>query len=90
MRNLGEWVWLLAFFPLWIVMAGVWFGFASIPKKVVGGRTQALLNNTAFALSLCSAMAILVGLNCGGFIQLPFADQACHASNYQLEALSVF
>jgi hypothetical protein len=81
-----DWVWMLAFFPLWAVMAGIWFGFASAPKRVVGPRTRTLLNSTAVALSLCSAMGVLVGLNCGSFINLPFADPACHEANVQLSA----
>ena len=80
----GDWVWMLAFFPLWGVMAGIWFGFASGPKRLVGPRVRKLLDGTAVALSVCSATGILIGLNCEALIRLPFGDQACHTPALQL------
>ena len=77
----GDWVWMLAFFLLWAVMACIWFGFVSGPKKVAGPRVRKLLDGTAVALSVGSATGILIGLNCEAFIRLPFADQACHVAN---------
>jgi hypothetical protein len=86
MQNFASWIWMLAFFPLWLVMAWLWFNLASVPKKAAGPRMGKLIDAMAVSLSMCSAMGILVGLNCGSLISLPFADQACHASTVQLAA----
>ena len=73
-----NWEWMIAFFPMWALMSGLWFALASIPKKVAGERLRSLLDGAAVALSACSATAILITLNCETFIRLPFADPACH------------
>jgi len=85
-QDFTSWMWMLTFVPAWLVMAWLWFSLASIPKKAAGPRMRQLIDVTAVSLSMCSAMGILVGLNCGSFISLPFADHACHASTVQLAA----
>jgi hypothetical protein len=85
-NNLTAWAWLLAVFPLWIVMALLWFSLASVPKKAAGPRMCKLIDGMAVGLSMCCAIGVLVGLDCGSLISLPFADQACHASTLQLAA----
>jgi hypothetical protein len=79
-------LWLLAVFPLWLVMALLWFSLASVPKRSAGPRLRKFIDATAMSLSMCSAIGILMGLNCGSLISLPLADQACHASTLQLAA----
>src|SRR5215471_11269550 len=83
-QNFASWMWVLAVFPLWLVMAWLWFSLAYVPKKAAGPRMRNLLDIMAVSLSMCSAMGILVGLNCGSLISLPFGDQACHVSMIQL------
>jgi len=74
---------MLAFFPLWAVNACFWFGLACGPKKISGPRVRKLVDGAAVALSICSAMAILIGLNCEALISLPFLDQACRTAELQ-------
>ena len=78
-----DWAGMLGLFPLWLIMAGVWFGLASVPKMVGGPRTPELFS---VFLGISSAMGALIGLHCGEFIYLPFADPACHWSALQLTA----
>jgi nitric oxide reductase large subunit len=85
-QNFVSWMWMLAVFPLWIVMAWLWFSLALLPKKTAGPRMRKLIDAMAVSLSMFSAMGVLVGLNCGSLISLPFADQACHASAVPLTA----
>ena len=85
-QNWASWAWLLAIFPLWAVMAVLWFGLASVPKKSVGPGMCTLIDGTATGLSMCSAIAILLGLNCGSFISLPLTNQACHVLTFQLSS----
>ena len=73
-----DWVWMLAFFPLWAVTAGICFAVVSGPKKVAGIRTRKFLDASALVLSICSATAVLIGLDCTSYIHLPFAQPACH------------
>jgi hypothetical protein len=55
-------------------------------QKGSGAAMRQLIDVMAVSLSMCSAMGILVGLNCGTLISLPLADHACHASKAQLAA----
>ena len=80
-------MWLLAYFPLWAVMAGVWFGLASVPKRGATASMCSFLDGSAMLLSICTAAGILVGLNCQSVISIPFADQACHGTSFELSAL---
>jgi hypothetical protein len=75
---------MFAFIPLWGVMAGLWFGLASGPKRMAGPRACKVVDAAAVALSVCSASGILLGLKCGSFIELPLSDQACHVAALQL------
>jgi hypothetical protein len=83
-QNFANWAWMLEIFPLWAVMAGIWFGVASGPKMLVGPGLQKLIDGTAVLMSMCSSMGILIGLNCNSYISLPFVDPACHVSTAQL------
>ena len=79
MANIAkDWVGMLAFFPLWAVTAGICFALISGPKRAVGIRTRKFLDASALALSICSATAVLLGLDCAAYIDLPFAQPACH------------
>ena len=89
-QNFASWMWMLVVFPLWLVMAWVWFGLTAVPKRAAGPRMRQFIDAMAVSLSMCSAMGVLVGLHCGSLISLPFADQACHASTVQLAALFRF
>ena len=73
-----DWVWMLAFFPLWAVTAGLCFALVSGPKRAAGIRTRKFLDASALVLSICSATAVLIELDCTSYIHLPFAQPACH------------
>jgi hypothetical protein len=79
---------MLAFFPLWAVMAGLWFALASFPKRIAGRRLRNALDGAAVALSIGSATGVLISLNCENLIRMPFADQACQAANLQFVLLN--
>src|ERR1700704_2458788 len=59
-----DWIGILAFFPLWAVTTIICFALIAGPKKIAGIRTQKFLNASALVLSLSSATAILIGLDC--------------------------
>ena len=73
-----DWIGILAFFPLWAVTMIICFALIAGPKKLAGIRTQKFLNASALVLSVSSATAILVGLDCTAYIDLPFAKSACY------------
>ena len=73
-----DWIWMLAFFPLWAVTAGICFALVSGPKRVAGIRTRKFLDASALVLSICLSTAVLIGLDCTAYIHLPFAQPACH------------
>jgi hypothetical protein len=50
---------------------------------------RSFLDGSATILSIGSAAAILMGLNCQSIIRLPFADPACHAASFQLGSFSI-
>ena len=72
-----DWIGILAFFPLWAVTTAICFALIAGPKKLSGIRTQKFLNVSALLLSVSSATAILIGLDCNAYISLPFANTAC-------------
>ena len=72
-----DWIGILAFFPLWAVTTIICFTLIAGPKKISGIRTQKFLNASALLLSVSSATAILIGLDCRSYISLPFAKNAC-------------
>ena len=80
----GSWIWLLAFFPLWALMSGVWFCLVAVPKRTASASMCSFLDGSATILSIGSAAAILIGLNCHSIIRLPFADPACQASSFHV------
>jgi fucose 4-O-acetylase-like acetyltransferase len=73
-----DWIGILAFFPLWAVTMIICFTLIAGPKKIAGIRTQKFLNLSALVLSVSSATAILIGLDCNSYINLPFAKNACY------------
>ena len=73
-----DWIGMLAFFPLWAVAAVICFALVSGPKRVAGIRTRKFLDASALVLSICAATALLIGLDCKAYINLPFAQPACH------------
>jgi hypothetical protein len=73
-----DWIGILAFFPLWAVTTIICFALIAGPKKLSGIRTQKFLNASALVLSVSSATAMLIGLDCGAYITLPFAKTACY------------
>ena len=72
-----DWIWVLAFFPLWMVTSGTMFGLAYGPKQAMGLRGQKLTNMLTLLLSLSTAAGALMWLECASFIHLPFARLAC-------------
>jgi hypothetical protein len=82
MLNKKEWVWMLAFFPLWAVSAGMSFALVSAPKRSAGVRTRKVLDASALVLSIAAAMAVLIGLDCSAYISLPFAEPACQSAKF--------
>ena len=72
-----DWIWVLAFFPLWAVCSGTVFGLAYGPKQAMGIRGQKAMNAFAMLLSLSAAGGALMWLECTSYIHLPFARQAC-------------
>ena len=79
MENIArDWIGILAFFPLWAVTTIICFALIAGPKKMSGIRTQKFLNASALILSVSSATAILIGLDCNSYINLPFAKNACY------------
>ncbi len=72
-----DWIWVLAFFPLWMVASGTMFGLAYGPKQSMGMRGQKLTNMLTMLLSISTAAGALMWLECTSLIHLPFARQAC-------------
>jgi hypothetical protein len=72
-----DWIWILAFFPLWLVTSGTMFGLAYGPKQAMGVRGQKAMNAFIMLLSLSTAAAGLMWLECTSQIHLPFARPAC-------------
>jgi hypothetical protein len=72
-----DWIWVLAFFPLWAISSGTMFGLAYGPKQTMGIRGQKLTNAFALVLSISTAAGALTWLECTSFIHLPFAHAAC-------------
>jgi hypothetical protein len=85
----ADWVGILAIFPLWLVMASLWFGLALVLKRRATPRMCEFVNGAAVVLGIASSMGALIGLNCGEFMHLPFADPACHWSALQLTAWDI-
>jgi len=74
-----DWIWVLAFFPLWLLTSGTVFGLAYGPKQAMGIRAQKLTNAFALVFSISTAAGALMWLECASYIHLPFARQACRA-----------
>jgi len=72
-----DWIWMLAFFPLWAVTMVICFTLMAAPKKFAGKRTRKLLDASALVLSVSLATAALIELDCTAYISLPFAQPAC-------------
>ena len=73
-----DWIWMLAFFPLWAVTTLLCFTLIAGPKKFAGKRTRKLLDASALVLSVSLATAALIELDCTAYISLPFAQPACY------------
>jgi len=76
-----DWIWVLAFFPLWLVTSGTMFGLAHGPKRYMGLRGQKMTNAVTLFLSLSMAAASLMWLECESYVHLPFARPACGMLN---------
>jgi hypothetical protein len=72
-----DWIWVLAFFPLWAVSSGTMFSLTYGPKQSMGLRGQKLTNMCTLVLSITIAAGALMWLECASLIYLPFARQAC-------------
>jgi hypothetical protein len=81
-----DWVGMLGLFPLWPIMAGIWFGLASVIKLAGGPSASELF---AVVLGISSSVGALIGLHCGEFMYLPFADPACRWSALQLTTWAI-
>jgi hypothetical protein len=73
-----DWIWMLAFFPLWAVTTLICFTLIAGPKRFAGNRTRKFLDASALVLSVSLASATLIGLDCAAYINLPFARHACY------------
>jgi hypothetical protein len=73
-----DWIWMLAFFPLWAVTTLICFTLIAGPKRFAGIRTRKLLDASALVMSVSLATAALVELDCTAYINLPFAQPACY------------
>jgi hypothetical protein len=73
-----DWIWILAFFPLWLISSGTMFALAYAPKKAMGAQAQKFTNALALVLSLWAATGTLMWLECTSLIHLPFARQGCN------------
>jgi hypothetical protein len=82
----GNWLWIMIFVALWLVMAAVWFSLAVAPKRLVGPRICKLIDMSAVTLSLASAGGIVLFFKCGSSLNLAVFDQACHVAAVQLSA----
>ena len=82
-----DWIWILAFFPLWFVSSGTMLGLAYGPKQSMGARGQKLTNACTLVLSIAFAAGALMWLECASYIHLPFARPACGLFNPNLYAL---
>lgn len=72
-----DWIWVSAFFPLWLVASGTLFSLAYGPKKFMGIRGQKMTNALTLALSISTAAGGLMWLECASVIHLPFARPTC-------------
>ena len=91
MMNLAsDWAPILIFFPVWAFMAGVFFGLVVGPKKVCGSRMRKLLDSTAMMLSLASAAAVVLGMKCESFINLPLTNDVCRADTWRVSLVGLF
>jgi hypothetical protein len=72
-----DWIWLLAFFPLWLVSSGTMFTLAYGPKKSMSVSGQKFTNALALVISLWAAAGTLMWMECTSLIHLPFARQGC-------------
>ena len=79
----GEWGWVLLFFPLWFVMAPVWFAAVIPLKRQARPRTVKILEGSAALLSICCAAGMLMTLDCSSAIHISFLDPVCHAPLFQ-------
>lgn len=84
MDDFGDWGSALAFIPLWLIMAAIWFGAAARLKRGQKPRTRKILDNLALVLSLGCAVAVLVNLDCQSVIQISFLDPVCRSHDLQL------
>jgi hypothetical protein len=80
-QTVGEWVWALAFFPLWLVTAVTLFGLVAIPKRTAGVRGRKYLDAAALLLSIGTSAGALMWLDCSAYIHLPLTESACRVSN---------
>lgn len=76
-RFVSDWIWILAFFPLWLVISGTMFSLAYGPKQAMGLRGQKLVNMFTLFLSIGTSASALMWMECASVIHLPFARQAC-------------
>ena len=72
-----DWIWIFAFFPLWLVASGTMYGLAYGPKQAMSPRGQSTVNTLAMFLSISLAAGAMMWLECNSLIHLPFAKPAC-------------
>ena len=80
-----DWIWVLAFFPLWLVTSGTMFGLVYAPKQAMGIRGQKLTNAVTLMCSIFIAAGALMWLECASYVHLPFARPACGMINTSLQ-----
>ena len=83
-----DWIWVLAFFPLWLVTSGTMFSLAYGPKQLMGVRGQKMTNALTLFLSLSMAAASLMWLECASYVHLPFARPACAMLNTPIASMA--
>ena len=87
MGGFANWGAVLFFFPLWTIMAFVWFSVAARLKKGQRPQTVRLLDNSALILSLGCAAAVLLNLDCQSVISIGFLDPVCQSHDLKFAAL---
>jgi hypothetical protein len=82
MGGFGDWGWVLVFFPLWFVMAPIWFAVAAPLRRRARPKTGKLLETSAVLLSICCAAGIMMSLDCSSLIQISFLNQVCRTQDF--------
>jgi hypothetical protein len=82
MNMLREWIWILAFFPLWAACAIAALALISGAERMTKVRMPESIYAGAALGGLLLAVAILLWVDCLFFISLPFATPVCRTFGF--------